>query len=148
MRKLSQNDLIAAGLMPMCVQIAKRRPVAKEEIPTDEQTIQLVTSVAEIVKVKLTRCCGSITAKDGSTFKIVDKPNVDDLGENEISIEELDQADAEAISAAVDELSGLKKEAAQAAEKFPAGQETVRGTAPNSPELRSAADEPAGTQPA
>jgi hypothetical protein len=144
-RKLAQTDLIACGLMPMFLQFVKQRPTKGAEL-TDEQTVKLVEQMAQIKTVQLTRCAGSILS-DGKRYKIVDKPNLDEVGENEISIEEMDQSDAEAICSAVDELSGLRKEAAEAAAKFPAGQENSGGAAPSSDELRGVADNPAGTQP-
>lgn len=58
----------------------------------------------ELVRVILTRCTGAIRFSDSDKRKIVDKPFFDcDL--SELSVEELDQADATAIFEAVVKLS-------------------------------------------
>jgi hypothetical protein len=141
-RKLAQSDYIASGQMPLFLKFARGKTPKQEEL-TDEQTVKFVESMAEITKVKLTRCCGAITATDGKSYRIVDKPNIDDVGELEISIEMLDQADANAICAAIDELSGMTKEAAKAASTFPEGSTDGGGVSSAGEHLQSSADGPA-----
>lgn len=136
MRKIAQSDYIASGQAPVFLRIAKEGKRSKEAPLSDEEFMQTFEAMIGLTKAKLTRCCGSISTKEGDRFKIVDKL-IDDLTENEISIEELNQADADAICAAIDELSGLKKEAVEAAQTFPEGQADGSGSAPNIVQLRS-----------
>lgn len=146
MRKVSQGDYIASGQAPVFLQMGKqgRKPVESE--PTEAELIKMIEAMAGLTRVKLTRCCGTITMPDGkTTFKIVDKPNIDDVADNEVSIDELDQADAEAICAAVDELSGLKKEAVQAAATFPAQHAGSGESASAGDDIPRPADGSAGT---
>lgn len=145
-RKISQSDYIASGQAPVFLKIGKqgRKPVVEANL-TDAELVKMIEAMAGLTRVKLSRCCGAVTTKDGARFKIVDKPNVDDLADDEISIDELDQADAEAICAAIDELSGLKKEAVQAADTFPAEQAGSGEPAPAGNVLSSPADGSAGT---
>ncbi|HMJ67173.1 MAG TPA: hypothetical protein VK615_17645, partial [Candidatus Binatia bacterium] len=66
----------------------------------------------DVVRLILTRCTGSVRFSDSVRKKIVDKPNIDDLDElTEISIEQLDQADAEMIVEEVSAISKIGKEA-------------------------------------
>lgn len=59
------------------------------------------------------------------SFRIVDKPVA---GEMEITIDELEQADADAIFKSVLEFSGMTKAGQEARDTFPAGQETGGAT--------------------
>lgn len=146
-RKISQADYIASGHAPVFLQIGKqgRKPVAEPGEMSDAELMKMIEAMSGLTRVKLTRCCGTVTTADGTQLKIVDKSNVDDLAENEVSIDELDQADAEAICAAVDELSGFKKEAVQAAATFPAQQAGSGESAPVGNVLPRPADDAAGT---
>lgn len=118
-RRMSQSDYIESGHAPVFLRLAaesKRKAPRAESVEND---VEIVRAGIDLIKAKLLRCCGAITDGGGHKFKIVDKPNVDDVADDEISIEMLEQADAEAICDAIDELSGLTKEAAEAAAKFP-----------------------------
>jgi hypothetical protein len=74
-----------------------------------------------MVKTILTRCTGQIRYPDGTRKKIVDKHFDDSDDLTEISIEELDQADADKIVFEVQALSGLK-EAGAKPKPFPESQ--------------------------
>jgi len=94
----------------------------------------------DVVRLILTRCTGSVRFSDSVRKKIVDKPNIDDLDElTEISIEQLDQADAEMIVEEVSAISKIGKEAAEhIAKPFPETTEaTVNSGGPAGDEIRS-----------
>lgn len=135
-RKISERDFIAAGqtLLFLNFNSAKRKAAAVEM--SEEKAFE---SLVKLTEVMLTNCCGRLTFPTGEVLKIVNK-QFDECAENEIAIETLDQKDAMAIVAAVQELSGMTKEAAAAAQTFPEGQANGGSSAPAGGELRSAAD--------
>lgn len=146
-RKMGQSDYLASGRTLFFVQLHEERKKSSNKPISDADAVKLIEGMADLTKAKLTRCCGTITTTGGERLKIVDKPNVDDLQPGEISIEELDQADAEAICAAVDKLSGTTKEAAEAAQSFPETQERSGDVAPAGEVLRAEPDELPSTEP-
>lgn len=146
-RKMGQSDYLASGRTLFFVQLHEQRRTRKETTISDDEAVKLLEGMSDLTKVKLTRCCGAITMPGGERFKIVDKPNVDDVQSGEVSIEELDQADAEAICAAVDQLSGTTKEAAEAAQSFPETQERSGDVAPAGEVLRAEPAELPSTEP-
>jgi hypothetical protein len=132
-RKLSGYDFVHLGTLP---------PEAREEINrrfTDAQEARAVVEGFRLVKLSLTRACSVLTLTDGAKRRIVDK-EFSACEDNEISIEELSDEDARAITAAIQELSGLTKEAVAAVKPFP--QEQVSGDQPPQAgeDLRQAAD--------
>lgn len=72
---------------------------------------------SRVVRIALTKCTGKIVFGD-SAKRIVDKHFSESDDATEITIEELDQADADAIVSAVFELSGIGGATASVA-KFP-----------------------------
>jgi hypothetical protein len=84
----------------------------------------------QIMRVALTRCTGKVRFAENDRRQIVDKhfDDADDL--TEITIEELDQADAEAIVSAVFKLSGVGKEASESLKPFPQEQEKPGADSP------------------
>lgn len=73
----------------------------------------------------------------GEEAKLVNKPTA---GPGEITIGEIDQADADAIVNAVVEFSGLTKSASEARKTFPEGQTEAGEPAPSGDALRGIAD--------
>jgi hypothetical protein len=87
-----------------------------------EEAASLITEkelawYGSLVRVSLLKACGAIV-DSGRRFKIVDKPHYE-CGPGEITIEDLEQPDADMIFREVSELSNLGKGAAQAAGNFP-----------------------------
>jgi hypothetical protein len=82
----------------------------------------------------LTRCCSRIL-HNGESYRIVDAPFAD-AKDDEISIDEMPQEDAQAIVTAVQEFSGMTKEAAQRAKPFPQEPEASRQPPPDGEDLR------------
>lgn len=141
-RKIAQSDYLASGQGIQLIQLARTGrslTTQKANELSDADAAKMLQIMVDVTKVKLTRCCGVITQPDGTRVKIVDKPDVDDVGEGEVSIELLDQDDANAICAAVDELSGMTKEAARAAATFPEGSSDSGGVSPAGSELQNPA---------
>lgn len=138
-RKVSGNDFVTAGLSPV---ISALQDSVRKKRPTelDDKTLQQMVKVTSMM---LLRCVGVITNEDGSKVKIVDKP-IDDLADDETTIEELDQVDANMIVDEIHRLSGLKKEAATAAAPFPEEQAAPAGSSSDSEGLRPAANGAAG----
>lgn len=71
-----------------------------------------------MARMALTRCCSPVTFDGGEVLSIVDKPFAE-CAANEISVDELDQADAQAIVSAVLEFSSATLAARDAARPFP-----------------------------
>lgn len=135
-RRISGNDFIAAGLTPIVADLRKQsRSKASLEGEFDQRTLENMVKVTEAM---LLRCVGKITLADGRTVKIVRK-DLDDLTDGEITIEELDQPDADAIVAEIHQLSGLTKGAAQAVAPFPEKPPVVTGPPSDGEGLRPAA---------
>jgi hypothetical protein len=74
-------------------------------LPPEKRTDPTKIDGVDLARIVLTRCAGQIRFPDGTRKKIVDAhfDTTDDL--TEISIEEIDQADAQAIIDAVTSLS-------------------------------------------
>lgn len=122
-RKLAAKDLATyCGDVPVFApELTGRTP--KAEAPADPK---LVAQGVAYMTVALLCCCSPLTLEDGRKLKIVEKP-LDEAADSEITIGELDDADAKAIFDGVVELSGIVvpesgKEAAKAAVPFPAEQ--------------------------
>lgn len=128
-RRLSPIDCV--GLSGIPAAFAEPREGAKVSQPTKEQ-LEFGEKVTRII---ISRCCSAITRTDLSKVTVCDKP-LDELKHNEISIEELDQADAEAIVAEVTALSNMGKEAAAKAKPFPAEPKVAGDDARLSEDLR------------
>lgn len=79
----------------------------------------LIRAGVEQTKIILTRCTGKIRFSETDKRQIVDKSLDDSDDLTEITIDELDQDDAEAIVSAVKVLSGLTKEAGDKPKPFP-----------------------------
>lgn len=117
-RKLSAADFaLHTGDIPIFNNGADK-PV--KDGPPDARAI---AQGVQYVKLALLCACSPITLADGRRLRIVDK-ELDQLREGEITIGEMDDADAQAVFNAVAELSGvMRKEAAPSAAKpFPAEQ--------------------------
>jgi len=148
-RKVSGRDFIAGGLAPVIselkIQRAKRAagPARTEDAPIDMREVELV---AKCQTMMLCRCVGEITFPGDEKVRIVDKP-FDQCSDSEISIEEIDQEDANFLAATINRLSGLTKEAAVAAAPFPEGQAPAAGVAPDSEGIRLPADSAPGAEP-
>lgn len=107
-RPLSMLDVATIGQPP--ASLARRKP----EDPLTEK--ELAWHVAHNRTV-LARCVGTIRWQNPPrSARIVDKP-FDECREDEITVEDLPDADAVAI---LDAVAGLRKEAADAVRTFPA----------------------------
>jgi hypothetical protein len=128
-RKLCARDFIEFGNIPdvLSGKAKEGRAPSKQEIEWGDKC----------VRVMLTRCCSRIQS-EGQSFRIVDAPFAD-CKDDEISIEEMDQADAQAIVNAVQEFSGLTKEAAQRAKPFPEKSPAAYQPSPDGENLPSSA---------
>lgn len=125
-RKLSALDLaIETGEVRSVGPSSKSKPTEKD-----------IEFGLKVVRIALTKCTGKVAFPTGAK-KIVDKGLDDSNDATEITIEELDQADADAIVSAVFELSGIGG-AANAA-KFPEEQAANGGSGLDSPALPQAA---------
>lgn len=122
-RKLCGSDFLGVGNIPVALTVAAK---ANGEHSPSQAHIEYGVKLSTIM---LTRCCGPIQF-EGESLRIVNKPFAE-TGTGEISIEELEQADAEAIVQAITKFSGLGKEAAAAARPFPDGPEAARAPASN-----------------
>lgn len=109
-RKMKGRDFLELGEAPASIE--KRAPDAPALKP--HELAWLVASNNLI----LTRCTGPLCFPDGTKRVIVNKPFAL-TSEAEISIEELDDADAEAILTAVTAFSNEGREAGRKALKFP-----------------------------
>jgi hypothetical protein len=117
-RKIAMQDCIELRNVPAAFASGKRPDVE----PTREQ----VEYGVKLMRIALLKCCSPLTISSGNKLTIVDKP-LDEVRDGvEITIEELDQDDAQAIAGEVFRLSNLGKEAAEKAKPFPEEQ-TVAG---------------------
>lgn len=112
-RKLSPLDLSGLPVMPQAFpqEGESKRPV------DENRALQYGLSVSRAI---LSKCVSKISYKDGDRLvlvKIVDK-DFGDCGTNEISVEEVEQEDANMIVKEVMELSNMTKEAGQEAAPF------------------------------
>lgn len=104
-RRLSAHDVaLTAGDIPIIAPDA-----GGEGKKLTDKAIELGL---RITRAALTRCTGKLTYPDGTQKQIVDKSIDDSDDEKEITIEELDQADADFLAAEIFALSGMRKEAA------------------------------------
>ncbi len=136
-RKLAAYDFVSLGEIPtpaIAAEILERKKnnpgtVTKEDVEFG----------VKVAKLALTRACSPIRFSDGEQYKVVDK-EFHQCASGEISVEELDQADADCIVREVTALSQMGKEAAQAAKPF-SEKSQVAGDDPSSREnLRSPAE--------
>lgn len=106
-----------------------------------EPTPREVEAAARMMRLALLCCCSPLTYPDRRRVKIVDR-EMDQTAPNEITIGELSDDDAQAIFAGVAELTGMGKEAAQAAKPFPEEQTPACAVGPAGEALR---DDPGQT---
>jgi hypothetical protein len=143
-RKLSERDFIANGQTVFYLNfISQARRKAAPSENSEEKTLEAYVSLTEVM---LTNCCGPIEFPDGTRLKIVKKPFYE-CDATEIAIETVDQKDATEIVNQVQLLSGMTKEAAEAAKTFPEGQANSGGVSPAGDQLQSPSDRPAESQP-
>lgn len=136
-RKLAESDFIAAGQTVLLLNLIDPERRRKKAVEVDEE--KAFQALVDLHNVMLTSCCGRITFPDKTVAKIVQKP-FDECTDAEITIEELAQPDAAAIIQAVKELSGMTKEAVQAARSFPEAAESSHRPASAGEELPGSAD--------
>lgn len=122
----SGATIVIAKLNTYCEPFIARR--AKEE----EQE-----AGSRLAKYCLTNPANGPFQFEGEPARIVDKPMA---GEGEISITDLDQADADAIVNGIIEFSGLTKAGAEARKTFPEGSKTGGEPPPGGEALRNPAD--------
>jgi hypothetical protein len=113
--KLTRYDFIGSNRIPVAFPMENGKPKVAEDNPA---TSEFYLSLA---RVAIVRHCGRIVARDGAVTMIVDKPEVL-CGAGEVSWEQVEPEDADAIINAVMELSGMTQEAGREAAPFPAGQ--------------------------
>jgi hypothetical protein len=73
---------------------------------------------AELIEQLLLRCCSPITWPEEGRKRLVANKDLDQLGPDELTIEELSQQDANFIVATATEISHLKKEAGESVGNF------------------------------
>lgn len=112
-RKLSRLDFVGSDRVPL----AFPQPSTSKDDPDPV----VLDFAAKLGRIALTKACGAMTLKDGRRLRIVSKAFAD-CGPDEIAVEEVDDADADAIINAVSELTGMTQEAGREAAPFPAGQ--------------------------
>ena len=133
-RRLTANDFaITEGEIPIFNEPAIGRETKGE--PTKRQ----IERGVRFLRVILLCCVSPITMPDGSRVKITDK-ELDQASEKELTIGEMTDDDARAILDVVTELSGLGKEAADAASPFPEEQENNGHAGRVGEEVQSTAD--------
>lgn len=119
-RALSGLDFASMKNKPKAFPVAsdlEAVQAGERELTGDE-----VDSSVAFMEAILTRCCSPITW-DGQRKRIVSNKDLDLVADDEITIEELPQADANEIVATAAELSSLTKEAGESAGNFPEGSE-------------------------
>jgi hypothetical protein len=123
-RPLKASDMMGLGSIPdVLIQSAKGKKVETSLDGKDDKEIARVLEYGFLsIKASLLKACG-VLVSNGQRYNIVDKPAID-AKPSEITIEEIDQADAEFIYNEVKELSGWTKGAAEAAQTFPEKQES------------------------
>jgi hypothetical protein len=124
-RKLRAEDFQGIGKVPLLFSEPKRNGVSPKAEEMKPEDIEWVSRFGEAI---LTKCVSPLDC-DGEKLRIVDCP-FHECSDGEISIEVLDQADAAAIISAVQELSGLGKEAGEQARTFPEGTEAAQHRSP------------------
>lgn len=115
-RKLSRMDFLDQDRFPVAylVSSAQKASGAQEGGYTEEQA----KFAARIGCVCLLKACGRLRYPDGKVVTIVNK-QFDECTDNEVTIEELDDRDAEVIIREVTKLSAITKEDAAEAATFP-----------------------------
>lgn len=103
-----------------------------------EMTDDEIATNAAFMEVILLRCVSPVTWGD-SRRKIVEDKDLDLVGDDEITIGELPQADAIEIVSKASSLSNLGREAGQMAQNFPEGCELPSEPASTSEDVREAA---------
>ena len=131
-RKLSRMDFLSSDRIPLAF-------AAESASGKSGDDVQLAKFAAEIGRIALLRACGTITLPNGKPLRIVEKP-FDECSESETTIEMLDDSDAEAIIAAVSELTNLNREAGRAVAPFPSGQAPADPARSDGAALRAAPD--------
>lgn len=117
---------------------------AKDAKP-EKMSPQQVAFGVKMARIAILECCSAITWK-GRRLKVVDK-EMDLCQPTEITIGELDDADAQMIVNEVMNLTNLTREAAEKAKPFPQEQKTDGATPPAGPALRDTTDRAAETVP-
>lgn len=137
-RKLSVQDFaLHAGHIPQAF-IEEVRKTGRKAIENSAQNEKQLAELVRAGSIILLECCSPLTMPDGRRLTIVDTP-LDKAGENEITIGEMDDADAQAIISAVTELTSLTKEAAEKARPFREEQTATRSSAPAGESVREIA---------
>ncbi len=132
-RKLKQEDFIEIGQAPAAlVQEAGKKRTARQLTPEEAKWFE------QCNKIILTRCTTPVVDADGKRRRIVDKPFAE-AAEHELSIEEMDDADAVAIIKAVSDFTGLGEEAGRKARPFPEEPPVAGGAGPDGHALPPAA---------
>lgn len=139
-RKMKGSDFIELGEAPASLADAPER--ARDSKPTAKELEWMAGSN----RVILSRCTGPVCFQNGTRRRIVDRPFAE-TGESELSIEEMDDADAAAIITAVSEFTQCGREAARKAQPFPAEQALAAGPASDGEVLSHVADHAPGTEP-
>lgn len=114
-RKLSRLDFIGSDRIPQAF------PLVDPNRPSQAPTPELQDFAAALGRISLVKACGAITQPDGRRLRIVQK-HFAECGPDEMAVEEVSDADADAIINAVAELTGMTQEAGREAAPFPAGQ--------------------------
>jgi hypothetical protein len=139
-RRITGNDFaMTEGEIPIPADVADNPKSPEDAIRKAKRQVE---NGVRFLRVALLCCCSPLTFPDGSRRKIVDR-ELDQIGEQEITIGELSDADAKAIGDEVIELTGIGKEAAQAARPFPAEQAATGDPGPGGQEVRPASVGPA-----
>lgn len=124
-RALSALDLGKMPIKPAAFPNPERfKEVAAEgslESLTDVE-IGNVAKVMEFILLSENRICSPITWGNDRR-RVVSNKDLDEVCDDEITVEELPQADADAIVGKVFELGSMTKEAGQSLGTFPQGQE-------------------------
>jgi hypothetical protein len=119
-------------------------PAALAEVPELKGEKKITPAQLEYTvratNLMLVNCTTRVRFDDGRLLRIVDKSFAECDPATELTIEEMDDADATAIIKAINEFTGMSKEAAQAAKPFPAEQTTAGDASLHGEELRKTSD--------
>lgn len=141
MRRVTGMDYVLAG----CAEFPDFLRIVSDKEPEKALAKMTPAKMAEWHRLSLAviaRCCSPLRAADGSKCKLVAK-ELDECGDDEMTLEELDQADFEAIQTAFTELS---QEAGRKARPFPEQSQAAGDAAPAGENLPGeAVATPAGT---
>ncbi len=115
-------------------------PAALEEVAETKEIKKLTPAqldyTVRATTIQLVNCTTKVLMPDGKLLRIVDKPIADSDPETEFTIEEMDDDDANYIIDEIHKFTGMSKEAAKAAKKFPEKQEPPHSTGLDSEALR------------